>query len=1149
MRGRRSATLATVLAAAMAASLATGLPAQAVQYPQSSIVSADPADNTPNILNNADQVNDPAEVDAIAQVGSTIVLGGTFHQVQEVNAPTPVTRNYLLAFDATTGLVSTTFVPVLDGVVDAVLPAGDGTSVYVSGEFNHVNGVTTTSITRLNLATGKATAGFVAPRLDGEVRDVRLVHGQLVIAGNFTRVGKVTRGQLASLNPATGALTSFLSHVFSGPLNGGILKVMKIDVTPDGSRLVGIGNFSSVDGLARSQAFMLNTAGTTATLSSWATTFFAPGCAHAFDSYMRDLDISPDGTYAVISTTGAYNGATSQCDTVTRWDITSTTAGQQPVWREVTGGDTTYAVAVTSTAVYTGGHFRWSNNPYSGDSPGEGAVPREGLAALDPLTGLPLTWNPGRARGVGVFDILATATGLWVGSDTDQAGGEAHGKIAFFPLAGGVTPPPNVVGSLPEDVYLMGAASSAPGVSPVTFGDTVDRQFWIGPGNAPETTAYPALGGSWSQARGSFLVDGTLYSPWSDGTVLASSFDGTTLGPPVSIPLYANGADPRAFAADVPSITGIFYANGRVYYTLIGDSNLYWRYFTAQSQVFGAVRGVVTGAVSALNPQRVASMFISGTTVYLADSGDGHLYAVTLASGSVASAGSVTGPATLVDSTIDWRSRGAFVWNGTPAPRTNTAPTAVATGSCATVSCTFDGSGSFDPDGHIVSYAWDFGDGTTGTGIAPSHTYAAAGTYVATLTVTDFEAATGATTVTVAAVRSEFTAVSPCRVFDTRLGNGACTGALAVAKATVGPAGTLSVKVTGVGGVPTSATAVVLNVTAVSATSPTFVTVWPHGAARPVASNLNVSTAAATPNLVVVPIGAGGTVDFYNASGRVNLLADLSGYFSPTSPAYYAAVTPCRLFDTRSGAGACQNAQSVPVAPVGSVGSVGFAGPLQVQVTGTAGIPADATAVVLNVTAVTATADTFVTVFPAGAPVPLASNLNVHSANPVPNLVVVPIGAGGKVAFANAHGTVNLIADVAGYFSPTATSGYSATGPCRVFDTRFGAGACLGATAVVKAPVGPGATIAVQVAGVAGVPSTATAVVLNVTAVGASGPTFVTVFPDGAPRPVASNLNVSSAAPIPNLVVVPIGADGKVDFYSSKGSVNLIADIAGYFAP
>lgn len=81
-----------------------------------------------------------------------------------------------------------------------------------------------------------------------------------------------------------------------------------------------------------------------------------------------------------------------------------------------------------------------------------------------------------------------------------------------------------------------------------------------------------------------------------------------------------------------------------------------------------------------------------------------------------------------------------------PPPPGNQAPTASFTESCNGLTCAFDGSGSTDPDGSVASYAWNFGDGTVGTGATLSNTYAAAGTYTVSLTVTDDAGATGTTT-------------------------------------------------------------------------------------------------------------------------------------------------------------------------------------------------------------------------------------------------------------------------------------------------------------------------------------------------------------------------------------------------------------------
>jgi hypothetical protein len=170
----------------------------------------------------------------------------------------------------------------------------------------------------------------------------------------------------------------------------------------------------------------------------------------------------------------------------------------------------------------------------------------------------------------------------------------------------------------------------------------------------------------------------------------------------------------------------------------------------------------------------------------------------------------------------------------------------------------------------------------------------------------------------------------------------------------------------------------------------------------------------------------------------------------------------------------------------------------------------------------------------------VASNLNVPAGDTRPNLVTVKVGAGGQVTFGNQFGFVDLVVDVAGYFSEGGAS-LTSVMPNRVWDSRSGPGPV--------GRIGPGATRNVTVAGIAGIPAGVTAIVLNVTAVTPTAGTHVTIWPTGEAPPVASNLNVPAGDTRANLVVVKVGAGGQVGFANHAGSVDLIADVAGWYGP
>ena len=433
-------------------------PAGAVNVAHPSVANADPSNLTPDMEN--------GRVNALAQVGNRIIVGGTFTTVQNPGSNTDISRPYIVAFNASTGVVDTGFTPSLNGAVESLAPGPDGTSVFVGGSFTTVNGTGTDyrRLVRLNVSTGAIVPGL-QPRPNRVVTDLVVRGPWLYASGEFDVTTPLNRVGLARFNVSTGAMDPNLDIPFTDPNNvperdpakDGVMQVWKIDVTPDGSRLIAIGNFNTVGGIHREQLAILDVAAGTPSVTSWQTDVFpfrVPGtptssyCNATFPMYLRDIDIAPDGTYFAIVTTGA-NRPNRLCDSLTRWEMGPTGPGQLPTWFMKTGGDSMHSVSVTGAAIYAGGHQQWANNPFNPTScgvctgPFPGGVTRTGISAHDPINGLPFTFNPGRARGKGVLAQLSSNLGIYFGSDTDTIGGETHRKLAFMPLAGGVVVPPN----------------------------------------------------------------------------------------------------------------------------------------------------------------------------------------------------------------------------------------------------------------------------------------------------------------------------------------------------------------------------------------------------------------------------------------------------------------------------------------------------------------------------------------------------------------------------------------------------------------------------------------------------------------------------------------------------------------------------------
>lgn len=246
--------------------------------------------------------------------------------------------------------------------------------------------------------------------------------------------------------------------------------------------------------------------------------------------------------------------------------------------------------------------------------------------------------------------------------------------------------------------------------------------------------------------------------------------------------------------------------------------------------------------------------------------------------------------------------------------------------------------------------------------------------------------------------------------------------------------------------------------------------------------------------------------------------APASGWSAMLSNPAYAppivTVDPARLYDSRDGDGRRRAGSTTEVAAVGR-----------------GGVPADATAVLLNVTAVQPSATGFVTVHPCGDERPATSNVNYVVGQNRPNAVLAKVGADGAVCLYT-RSDIDLVVDVNGYVP--ALSDVRAVSPVRLYDSRD-----------VGPRRPPGSVTRVVVVDRAGVPPTADSVMLNVTAVDPVGRGFVTVYPCTAEVPVASNINYVAGQNSPNAVLAKVAPTGEVCLFT-RSAAHLLVDVNGY---
>ncbi len=380
-----------------------------------------------------------------------------------------------------------------------------------------------------------------------------------------------------------------------------------------------------------------------------------------------------------------------------------------------------------------------------------------------------------------------------------------------------------------------------------------------------------------------------------------------------------------------------------------------------------------------------------------------------------------------------------------------------------------------------------------------------------------------------------FYPLSPSRILDTRSGLGG-------PKAKVGANKTLTLQVTGKGGVPTSdVSAVVLNVTVTGGTASSYVTVYPSGVSMPTASSLNFVKGWTGANSVTVAVGSTGKIILHNAAGSTNMIVDVTGYYASGSthaPVYdmggqYIATTPGRLADTRTWT---KNHAPIPGGYYISVpGSV------------SASVNPHIRAFAVNITAVGESASGYLTAWNGAADyLPKSSTLNYSAGKTVANFAIVPtmpcVDCGSATGLPSigvyTSKSTGIIVDVVGYYDDSTLHNglrFHPMVPTRIVDTRSGSHALgTGATATFTAP---GRVL----------DSATDALALNVTAVAPTASTYLTVWPSGVGRPTVSNLNPAAHQTVPNAAQTLLGPTGAFNVYNNTGTTNVLVDVVGTF--
>ncbi len=431
----------TVAAAAalVAAATGSGVAQAVVAGPVSSVA----ATFTPSI---ADSGTDGSveQVRQIVQCGSTMYAVGRFTHIKQGGVT--YARSNVVSFSASTGVL-TGWNPKPNGTVDAIALSADCSTAYLGGAFTTVGGQSKPYLSAVTTTTGAVRTAF-SPAPNKRVTTVEAVGAHLLVGGSFTTLkGVGTHRYLASVNPSTGSDDGYVNLPVSGTYvytdQGGrhsaanSTRVYNFTLSPNRSKLLAMGVFTSVAGHARRQVFMADLGAAHATVDAWTSPEFAINCAVGEPFWLKAASWSTDGATVYTATTGykpasgpAYSTTAPRqglCDSAAAFPSTAGPVTHR--WINYTGCDSLYATAADGSAAYFGGHERWASNPAQCDDNTKGtAVNAPGMVGLSPSTGAVVA-NPTRDRGYGADDMLLTTAGLWIASD-NAYGSNACGKTS-----------------------------------------------------------------------------------------------------------------------------------------------------------------------------------------------------------------------------------------------------------------------------------------------------------------------------------------------------------------------------------------------------------------------------------------------------------------------------------------------------------------------------------------------------------------------------------------------------------------------------------------------------------------------------------------------------------------------------------------------